>query len=359
MELLPFLDSNLNFHDGFFIQALDFCLKNCNSTKCMNYYKSISNKYGFFTCPYGLSSYVDENGNIFSGFRERTTYKKSVAKNINNANEIKYNPTLNEDEIIRLASASLVIETVSTDLKNKITEVENLSHEIKSLNSQIKEHCDLILHTHKLDDEKTIIQGDELSSLLEEVQTIFVSSSMISSRYLLMDYEKNPQAIMQGAYFDCNVYKKFDKIRRIFKNYLKKNVSIFINGTTYKHIKAFPSFEMIPLLLIDNAVKYSYLNNNVDINFVVEDKMLIEICSYGPYCSKEDCNHIFDKGFRGKNAKKISSGSGIGLYFVKLLCDVHKINISAESDSSKITDINGVACAPFKIKLILSDIYDV
>lgn len=359
MELLPFLDSDLTFHNGFFIQALDFCLKNCGNEKCMNYYKSISGKQGFFTCPYGMSSYVDETGNIFSGFRERNTYKKNVAKNISNNCEKKYNPILDKAELMRLSSASLIIRTASKDLNNKISDVESLSHEVKSLNSQIKEHCDLILHTYQLDNDASVIQGEELSNLLEEIQTIFLSSSMISSRYLLIDYEKNPNAIMQGAYFDCNVYKKFDKIRRIFKNYLKKNVPIFINGTTFKHIKAYPSFEMVPLLLIDNAVKYTYLNNSVNINFTVNSKMLIDICSYGPYCSKDECTHIFEKGFRGKNAKKISNGSGIGLYFVKLLCDLHKIDIYAESDSSKITDINGVAYAPFKIRLALSDIYDV
>ena len=361
MHLLPYLDSQLLFNDGYYVQALNFCLKKFDSEKCSSYYKFLkaNNKKGFFTCPYGMSTYIDDDGNIFSGFRERTTYDKIKSKNLCSDKERKYNPILDSDEILRLAHASLVIEGASNSLLEKKMEVESLSHEVKSLNSRIKEHCELILQTYHLDDDVTEISGSDLIGLSEEIQTIFLSSSMISSRYLLMDYEKNPEAIVQGSDFDCNVYKKFDKIRRIYRNYLKKNVPIVIDGKTYKHIKAYPSFEMIPLLLIDNAVKYTYSKNNVNINFIVKDYMVIEICSYSPYCSKEECEHIFEKGFRGKNAIRVSKGSGIGLYFVKLLCDLHNIKIAVFSDSSKVVNINGVAYAPFKITLKFSDIYDV
>ena len=143
---------------------------------------------------------------------------------------------------------------------------------------------------------------------------------------------------------------------------MHKATTISINSGSYLHILAYPSFEMIPLLLIENAVKYSYGHNDeVSIDFQEEDnnKLIVTISSYSPYCSKEESTQIFEKGFRGKNAKKISDGSGIGLYFVKMLCDLHNIEISAESDSSRIAEISGVAYAPFKYTLIFNHTFHV
>lgn len=191
-----------------------------------------------------------------------------------------------------------------------------------------------------------------MQNICKGLKTIFVCSQMIASRFSLYDYEKNPNALKGGS-FDCNVYKKFDKCRIILKNYLNKNVSIALSGSSYRCMQAYTSFEMIPLLILENAVKYSRPSGEVQVNFScdVDDLLIVSIDSYSPYCSEDDLKHIFDKGFRGKNAIKTSDGSGIGLYFVKLVCNLHDIEISAHSDSTKITQINNIAYAPFKIQL--------
>lgn len=144
----------------------------------------------------------------------------------------------------------------------------------------------------------------------------------------------------------------------IFSNFLGRKVPIQLYGSSYRCISAYPSFEMIPLLIIDNAVKYSYQNHVISVNFREDaNDLIVEVISCSPYCSENDLNHIYAKGFRGETARKVSDGSGIGLFFVKMLCNLHGINISASSDSSQITTINDVRYAPFKMTLTFQNTY--
>lgn len=366
MNLIPTISSDGKLSDGKYIKALPFCKANHKSKKCSDFYKKLYEIKcsGFYTCPYGLSCYlmILESGAplAFTGIKERTSYDKNKAKIPNQQTEGVYNPVLQEAQVMDLIDATLSIELKSDSIRERESAVAGISHEVKKLNSQIKERSDLILQAYRLIDDDVALSNEDLKKLRADIRTIFVSSSMIESRYELYDYEKNPDALSQGRSFHCNIYKKFDKIKRIFQNYLKKGIPINITGSSYDHIKAYSSFELIPLLLIENAIKYSYQGNSVDINFVQHSDSSLEITidSYSPYCSADELSYIFDKGFRGKNAKKVSSdGSGIGLYFVKLLCDLHGVEITAFSNSNKVTAINNVAYAPFRIKLVFSNTY--
>ena len=358
MNLISILEKDGTLTQGEYIQPNAFCLKSCNKGKCKNFYDILRNggKNGFTTCPFGLSTYV--NGEeIYTCMRERSTYDRAKAKVIQNSKEKVFNPVLDEEQILKLIECTNRIKIESKEITEKKESIDGISHEVKQLNTQIKEKCDVILQTYHLEDEEHTLSTEDLKKLQEMVQTIYVSSCMISSRFSLYDYEKGSK-LNQGT-FNCDIYKKFDKIRKTFKNYMKKSVPINIKGRTYAHIKATPFFEFIPLLIIENAIKYSYSNNPVDIEFKEEGNgfLIVTISSYGPYNSKEEILNIFSKGYRGKHAKKISDGAGIGLYFVKLLCESHKINITAESDNKNITTISGVNYAPFKITLTFSETF--
>lgn len=355
--LVPVKDGE-TIDDGAFIQALEYCKNHCNSGACKKFYQEIPvGQYNtFLSCPHGLSVYVlSSNGNThyFTGMRAKGTYVKDKATQLSRIGkeEIVYNPILDPDRLLQLMLFSTQAEDIDADLEEKRASIDSISHEVKKLNAQIKARSDVILQTYA-DESIEHLSREDLAILIEKVKTIYVCSSMVNTRFSLFDYEKNPQALSQGAVTDCNIYKKFDKMRIIFSNYMGKKVPIHLNGSSYRRFWAYSMFEMIPLLLVDNAVKYSYGNNPVEISFTEESSdLFVDISSYSPYCSKPDIENIFNKGFRGKNAIRVADGSGIGLFFVKLLCDLHKIDIIITSDSTKITEINGVAYAPFNVRL--------
>lgn len=361
MNLISVVNCDGCMEAGTYIVPLPFCSSNCSKGKCKEFYRDVQQKEKskFYSCPYGMSVYLSSSGMIFSCMREKSTYQKDKAK-VLRSNEKYYNPVLDAQNLLPLIEASVTAIENEKILDEKKASLDSISHEVKQLNAQIKDHSDIILQTYRLDEENVQLSPDDVIALQEKIRTIYVSSSMIASRYSLYDYEKNPQALTQGKPYPCNVYGKFDKIRKILKGYMRKSTVISMKNGSYLHITAYPSFEMVPLLLLENAVKYSYGNGGeviIDFKEEGDGRLIVEISSYSPYCSKEESIQIFNKGFRGKNARKVSDGSGIGLYFVKMLCDLHNVQIQAESDGGRITEISGVAYAPFKYILTFNDTF--
>lgn len=364
MEYLLPVYKDGTIEDGAFLHVIEFC-KNCSKNKeCRDFYQKISPEHynRFLTCPHGMSVYCSySNGKMlcFTCMRGKGSYKKDKAKGVNkpNSQNIVFNPVLAHDQLLDLIMYSMRVEEADAVLEEKRASIDSISHEVKKLNAQIKDRSDDIIQTYA-DGKVDYLSREELYSLIEKIKTVYVCSSMVNTRFSLLDYERNPQILSQGPVYECNIYGKFDKIRMIFSNYLGRRVPIYLKGSTYRRFWAYPMFEMIPLLLVDNAVKYSSNGNSVEISFNEEGSDLyVDISSYSPYCSQFDIENIFTKGFRGKNAVKVADGSGIGLFFVKLLCDLHKIGIAITSDSTRVTEISGVAYAPFNVKLKFSDTF--
>ncbi|MBQ7002916.1 MAG: sensor histidine kinase [Oscillospiraceae bacterium] len=348
--------------DGVLIKALKSCKEKSHTGRCKAFYDSIkpTDYNRFMVCPHGMAVYVAENQGLIRCFmcmRNKDIYDKHKAKTIGKALDgIVYNPVMSGEQLQQLIEYSIQNESECTKLAEKRSSLESISHEVKKLNAQIKDRADTIIQTCDLESDLPL-DVQEKHSLSDKIKTIYVSSSVIQGRFTLLDYERNPQVLKSGATFDCNIYKKFHKMGKILSNYLGRKVPIRLTGSSYKCIRAYPSFEMIPLLIIDNAVKYSYQGNNVEIRFIEnENDLIVEIDSYGPACTPEESKRIFEKGFRGENAVKTSDGSGIGLFFVKMLCDLHNIEISAFSDGST-TKVNDVLYSKFKYRLRFKDTY--
>lgn len=356
MNLLPkYVDGKLV--DGSYIHLEQFCIqKHCVSKKCINHYLQISNKSGFHQCPYGYSSYVNaEQDYIFTGFRKKgSVCKASKARQGIDSNT--YNPVLKEEQLLDLIESSYEYDREHDAVMAQRSLLDSISHEARKLNAQIKERCDVLLENKILIRDQ--LDSNDLAALQAAIMTIFVSASMVDSRFSLLDYEKNPDTLKTSGYIETNVYKKFHKAQRVFKNYKKKNIPIVLHGESYAKIKAYQSFELIPVLLIENAVKYSYeYENQIDIDFEENDhELIVKVKSFGPHCSKEEINKVFKKGFRGKYAKMSScDGSGLGLSLVKILCDIHNIAISIDTASST-TPINGLPYSNFIVTLTFSNI---
>ena len=95
--------------------------------------------------------------------------------------------------------------------------------------------------------------------------------------------------------------------------------------------------QRVILNLIDNAIKYSSENSQIDIS--VEDHDNYIVCSVkdtGPGIDPEDMPYIFDPFFRSSSNKSEGNieGSGIGLAIVKSIVEAHHGTIWVESDSS-------------------------
>ncbi len=86
--------------------------------------------------------------------------------------------------------------------------------------------------------------------------------------------------------------------------------------------------------LVENAIKYSPEDTKIMVSSEEKDeKVVIQVADQGPGIPAEELNNIFMKFFRSKNAKSSPiKGSGLGLYLAKYFTELHKGNLSVESN---------------------------
>ena len=235
--------------DGNYIHLLPFCRKEYAEGKCKAFYKTIRTKVpGFYTCPYGLSILVlekDGEKNIFTCLRERTTYNKKLAR-IAQSHDNIYNPVLGAEQLTSLAQETLEIQDQKDSLVQKSKEVDDLLHETRKLNGQIKTICDLIWEGMNSGKEYSI------EELLNKIQDIHVCSYIIFNRFGYFDTVLNP-GLSMGEPVRAIVFKKFDKMRKLLKGYLHKNVWISIESKSTFSYDLYPTFETLLFVLFENG----------------------------------------------------------------------------------------------------------
>jgi signal transduction histidine kinase len=91
--------------------------------------------------------------------------------------------------------------------------------------------------------------------------------------------------------------------------------------------------------LFSNAVRYG--NTPCKIDMLVKDSenyLWITVSDNGPGIKKEDLKHLFEKFYRGAEAKqRVVRGLGLGLYYVKQIVEAHGGTISVQSKPAEGT----------------------
>jgi two-component system OmpR family sensor kinase len=83
--------------------------------------------------------------------------------------------------------------------------------------------------------------------------------------------------------------------------------------------------------LLSNAVKYSRGTSFIDVSAVLEGTCaVVSVADRGIGIPEDDCERIFERYYRGRNATGIT-GTGVGLYFVKVVVDHHHGAVAAEN----------------------------
>ena len=107
------------------------------------------------------------------------------------------------------------------------------------------------------------------------------------------------------------------------------------------NVKADPRrLKQAVLIVLDNAIKYSPPNSRVDVAVAkdTETAVNIRIRDRGPGITPEDMPHVFDRFFRGENARdQHGGGSGLGLAIARWIVEQHGGDIKLASDPGQGT----------------------
>lgn len=233
-------------------------------------------------------------------------------------------------------------------------------HELRYFNQQLKnlaEQLCIDLQAHKIEQNKPIEmkaqQADKLRILAEGIANL---SQLFTTRIDFIDVELNPNAIEQLPIHEVNIYGKFDKAKKMLHALSrKKKVTVRINSNTKDRrvIEAYSIIDILPYLLLDNAIKYAPERSVIDVEFIYfDDCVKIEISSEGPFVGADEIKKLANKHYRGRNALKMNYciGRGLGLYFVEYITDLHDIDISYKSEKYSY-EIDTIPYSNFSVSL--------
>lgn len=247
--------------------------------------------------------------------------------------------------------------------KNEVARLREENEKLRRQSDRLKEVLDSTLHEVRRFSGELGTHAETLSRLLESrnigsdavelTQTVLHTAGMVSARLGFTDLELNPQSVGRHARLRAGVYKKFEKARHVLGLKCKsRRVTIMFRGASYLEIEALPAFELVPFVILDNAVKYSTNDRNVVVSFEENSGQFVRVTvsSWGPYVEPHELPKIFEKRFRGRHAMG-TAGDGLGLWLTKFLCDYHDVAISA--DSINPTQTPGGLYGDFSITLFV------
>lgn len=224
--------------------------------------------------------------------------------------------------------------------------LENLMHELASVNSMIKTSAETLSRSAK--------GNMDRGAIAHHADVILENSFLFSTQLDITNYQLNPKYIFEVEKFDKrNLFGKFHKATLSFKRAAKeKQINISVVGTLKTLIDSKPVIDTLPILLLDNALKYSPKGCEIEVEFYEDSNGIeVEVSNMGPYLLPDEREKIFTRGYRGKEAIKTElPGHGYGLNFVKFICDIHQAKVSVNCSDST-TNIGGITYSEFKIKI--------
>jgi hypothetical protein len=182
---------------------------------------------------------------------------------------------------------------------------------------------------------------DKLNKSSTAYQTLYHALCLITSQLGMIDVIVNPKSISLGnKRNEINIYKLFDKIQKLFLHISKKrNVLIKLNnigGAYINNSLCYDSIEFVPLVLIDNAIKYSVPDSIIEVELrQYYGRVKVSVKSIGPFVKEENKEKIFDKFFRDDAAIEYTkSGIGMGLWIAQQVLFAHNSKLCYFKDNN-------------------------
>lgn len=313
-----------------------------SKTSCMKFHASHF-KPGIYTCPHGFNTLVTNMGSIITGI---------VVSGLCDLPKAKRNGYMYRQFSIEEVQANIDIEEKYEEkcaiMESNETLIHELFHDVRKVNGTIKYNCEELLDT---------INPEE--QLRKSILNIFDASNLVTARLNYYSYVVNP-TIKDHKKDIKNVYRIYERCIQIFREQtLPRNVRFEV-GNCWKSVRAYDIIEIVPFVILDNAIKYAPNNSVIQVVFKeFEDASCsVTVTSYGPKLEENEYTNVFLSGYRGRYVIKETSiiGAGLGLSVVKSICDEHGFSVKVESELSPRV-FKGIQYWPFSITVTFTDVF--
>ncbi|MBD2769930.1 sensor histidine kinase [Hymenobacter sp. BT664] len=194
--------------------------------------------------------------------------------------------------------------------------------------------------------------SSKLSASDQSIKDLYDSLELVTSQLTMIDIFVNPQSISYGNKKSIDIFRMFDKISKLFKHKAGKTskyIELRKEGGYVPNSLCYQSIELIAIILIDNAIKYSLRGTKITITLSSSAGVTkVNITSNGWPVPIAERPQLFKKFFRGTNAtRSSSSGLGVGLWIVRKILEAHNSKITY---TTNVTDgVNGLNSFEFCI----------
>lgn len=237
--------------------------------------------------------------------------------------KIDYNKETEIGELIKdfnaMAEELKNIETLRTDF------ISNVSHEFKTPLATISGYSTLLQ-----DDCLSKEERDSYTKIILDATTKL--SEMVSNILSLSRLENN-EINYESIEFDLS-----EQIRQavllLESKWNPKGINFNIDLEDIKIIGYENLLIQVWINIIDNAIKFSKENSNIDIILnKVSNNAVVKIKDYGAGMSQKVKGRIFDKFYQGDESHS-REGNGLGLSLVKRIIDLSKGSILVNSEEN-------------------------
>ena len=238
---------------------------------------------------------------------------------------------LSEEDKLKLEGMikAMLWDKIQENNQMQMRFLSDVSHELRTPIAVIKGHMDLLQRWGKNDPE-ILEESLEAASHEANRMTIMIND-MLDSIRVKGSFENH-----RNDTCDLN-----SSIRTVIGNFrvLHDDYQFYLNDSEGSDRPAqiySQHFEQVITILIDNAVKYSPVNKEIQVTIkALEDEMLVQVQDNGEGISKEDIEHIFERFYRSDKARNrttTQSGVGIGLSILYQIVEAYRCHIDVSSE---------------------------
>jgi two-component system, OmpR family, sensor histidine kinase CiaH len=210
--------------------------------------------------------------------------------------------------------------------------ITDASHELRTPLTSLKTSIEVYFRSKN----HTLLQSDKLlSSNLEEVNNLqYLSDNLIKL--------SNPQKAQFNLIFEDLELRDVleEALKKVASQAKQRNIKIINRLRKSIILGDRQSLTELFVVILDNAIKYSFKNKSVSITSENDNNhVIIKIKDEGIGIENKDIPHIFDRFYRADRSrtKENIEGYGLGLSIAKQIIDNHNGNVEVESNPGKGT----------------------
>lgn len=200
----------------------------------------------------------------------------------------------------------------------------NVSHELRTPITVIRGYVESIVDGYVTDADKI---NYSLRRMLKECSGMerLVGDLLTLSKMQNPDFEieKEPVSVVQIFEDVIRSAKVLSEKKGIRINFAADDQYCFMLGD-------YDRLRQMFMVIMDNAIKFSYENSVVDVNIEIDEKMHISIRDHGVGIKASVLPNIFEKFYKSK-LQMNETGSGLGLMIAKSIAIKHGGDIIVES----------------------------